>query len=640
MGLFNLENNALPTPQYEYITTEERANQAIEEISKYESIEIDTETTGFDPHTNRVALLQIGIPEKAYVFDVRHDTEYSSIHLKQFERLLTDINIKKLLQNAVFDMKMLKVHGGYYLNNIYDTMLVEQLFNSGVTMKGSKLGDLVAKYLGLDINKEPSGTFQNYYQKFERFQIEYAASDVSVLTLIKDMQQARIAKEGFENVVRLECDFTKAMCEMELNGIALDIPKWEIILKDIELESIETSKKAMSMLARTHGQNVMFDVPVINIDSNQQLLKALNNSGLRISSTSVGTLEKYRDVPVVKEILAYRKLNKFVSTYGDSLLEKINPVTGRLHTNFQQIVSTGRMSSSAPNLQNIPKKQKYRSCFIAKEGYDLITADMANAELRILTNLSMDPVFLECYDHGIDLHTKTASEVFDVPMHEVTKTQRGGAKSLNFGICYGLSKYGLSARLEISEKEAENMITTYFQKYPGIKKFLDGSARHAVKHGYTVTVSGRKRFYTVPEYNHPDRKTIQRSVERAAKNACIQGGNADTIKESMIYAVDRLEKSGLDAKLILSVHDEVVIESRKEHTQEARKIVEQSLIDGFGRYFSRIPMETDGLVGPCWLKSSCENEVEGKKCKSAVMKFAPDEKYGTKLVCAKCEAEQ
>lgn len=640
MDLFNVENNALPTPKYEYITTEERANQAIEEISKFNSIEVDTETTGFDPYTNRVVLLQIGTPEKAYVFDVRHDTEHSSIHLNQFKEVLTRASTTKILQNAVFDMKMIKTHGGFYLNNIYDTMLVEQLFNSGITMKGGKLGDLVAKYLGLEINKEPGGTFQNFNQKFEPFQIEYAANDVSVLTLIKDMQYDRIVKEGFENVVRLECEFTKAMCEMELNGIALDIPKWEIILKDIELESLETSKKAMSMLARTHGQNVMFGVPVLNIDSNQQLLKALNNSGLRISSTSVGTLEKYRDVPVVKEILAYRKLNKFVSTYGDSLLEKINPVTGRLHTNFQQIVSTGRMSSSAPNLQNIPKKQKYRSCFIAKEGYDLITADMSSAELRCLANLSLDPVFLECYDTGIDLHTRTASEVFDVPMHEVTKSQRNGAKAVNFGLCYGLSKYGLSARLEISEKEAEHMITTYFQKYPGIKKFLDGSARHAVKHGFASTVSGRKRFFNVPEFNHPDRKSIQRSVERAAKNSPIQGSNADTIKESMIYAVDRLGQSGLDARLILSVHDEVVIESRKEHTQEARKIVEQSLIDGFGRYFSRVPMETDGLVGPCWLKSSCENDVESKKCGSSMMKFISDEKYGTKLVCAKCEAEQ
>jgi len=640
MSLFSIENNALPKPVYEYIVTEERATQAIEEISKYNSIEVDTETTGLDPYTSRVSLLQIGIPGKSYVFDVRHDTEHSSIHLNQFKHLLTDINTKKILQNAVFDMKMIKLHGGYYLNNIYDTMIVEQLFNSGITMKGSSLTDLIQKYLGLEINKEPRGTFQNFNQKFEPFQIEYAAGDVSVLTLIKDMQQPRIVKEGFENVSRLEFEFTKAMCEMELNGITLDIPKWKVILDDTQLESAETSSKLMKMLAKTHGQNVMFGVPVINVDSNQQLLKALNGCGLKLTSTNVKTLEKYRDVPVVKEILTYRKLNKFVSTYGDSLLEKINPVTGRLHTNFQQIVSTGRMSSSAPNLQNIPKKQKYRSCFIAKEGYDLITADMANAELRILTNLSMDPVFLECYDTGIDIHTKTASEVFDVPMSEVTSTQRNGAKSLNFGICYGLSKYGLSARLDISEQAADNMITTYFEKYPGIKKFLDGSARHAVKHGYTATVSGRKRFYNVPPYEHPERKTIQRSVERAAKNACIQGGNADTIKESMIYVVDRLDKSGLDANLILTVHDEIIIESRKDHTQEAIKIVEQSLIDGFGRYFSRVPMETDGLIGPCWLKSSCKNVVDGKKCKSGVMKFMPDEKYGTKLVCDKCESAQ
>jgi DNA polymerase-1 len=339
-------------------------------------------------------------------------------------------------------------------------------------------------------------------------------------------------------------------------------------------------------------------------------------------------------------LLAYRKAQKFISTYGETLIGKINDITGRLHTGFRQMVSTGRMSSSSPNLQNIPKKQIYRSCFIAKDGHKLITADMSGAELRILGNLSADPVFVECYSTGIDIHTRTASEIFGIPMEQIKSDKRNAAKAINFGLAYGLSKFGLARRLKISEKEAEDMINSYFNRYRGIKKLLDGAAKSAVMKRYSTTVSGRKRFYKLPEYGHPDFDKKKRSVEREGKNAIIQGANADTIKESMIYVVDRLEKRGMKSKLLLTVHDEIVVESPLNEVEEARHIVSQSLIDGFGKYFSLIPMETDALVGPCWLKNSCEDEATGKECGGTEMIWAADEKYGTKLVCKKCGAKQ
>lgn len=642
MSTFEITRETIPKPNYEYITNIEDAGRCIEHISRYPMIEIDTETTGFDPYTSKISLVQIGIPDKSYVFDVRSDTEHSSFDISALKPVFTNKTTLKLLQNAVFDMKMLKVHAGYYLENIYDTMLVEQLFSLGLTERGAGLADLVRKYLGLEMTKEPGGTFQNYHQVFEQFQLEYAASDVNILSLIRDMQLPRIQKEGFENVARLEFEFTKPMCEMELNGITIDQDKWRRMMGLIEDDRREALSNIHSMFSKNIVQNVLFNVPVINIDSNQQLLKALSDYGLKLDNTSEPTLKKYKDVPVVGELLKYRKLNKLISTYGESLLEKINPVTGRLHTRFRQMVSTGRMSSSAPNLQNIPKKQRFRSCFIAKPGYSLVTADMSGAELRILGNISEDPVFIDCYANGIDLHTRTASEVFSVSMEQAALSEhRGKAKAINFGLCYGLTKYGLADRLKISERDADDMINKYFERYSGVKSYLENAARLAVKHGFTQTVSGRKRFYNVPPFGHPDRAKIQRSVERRAKNAGIQGANADTIKESMILVVDRLEKSGLDAKLLLTVHDEVVIEVRNDQASEASKIVSQSLVDGFGRYFHKIPMETDALTGPCWLKSSCESRnEEGKKCGSTKMSFAPDDVYGTKLVCSKCGAPQ
>jgi DNA polymerase I-like protein with 3'-5' exonuclease and polymerase domains len=551
-----------------------------------------------------------------------------------FKPVLTDKNVLKILQNAVFDMKVIKLQGGYYVENIYDTMLVEQIFYLGLHGHKADLATLIFKYLGITVDKEPRNTFSDYNQTFQPFQLEYAANDVLVLNTIRNMQLPRITKEGFENVCRLEFEFTKPMCEMELNGICFDADKQRIILGDVEKEKDKHGNILRGMFAEAEDQTTLFGVSLINIDSNAQLLKALNKSGFELESTDVNVLKKFSGMSIIDELLAYRKAQKFISTYGEKLIAKINPVTGRLHTGFRQMVSTGRMSSSNPNLQNIPKKQIYRSCFIAKPGYVLITSDMSGAELRIMGNLSADAVFVECYATGSDLHTRTASEVFDIPIGKVLGKHRNSAKAINFGLCYGLSKYGLARGLKISEKEAEQMINTYFERYSGIKRMLDDAAKNAIRKRYSVTVSGRKRFYNLPEYGHPDFKNAKRSVEREGKNAVIQGANADTIKEAMIYVVDRLEEAKYDAKLLLTVHDEVVVEVREDQRYEVAKLVSQSLVDGFAKYFSLIPMEADALIGKCWEVSP------DKKCGGKEMIFVEDKKYGTKIICKKCGAEQ
>jgi len=624
----------LPKPNYEYITTEEAARTALSEISNYKTIEVDSETTDLDPHKGKPVLLQIGVPNKSFVFDVRSDTEHSSINLEIFKPLLTNKTTLKIFQNAVFDMKYIKKHGGYYVNNIYDTMITEQLFNLGLGFIKADLRTLVMRYLGITMNKEPRGTFTDYNQVFEPFQLEYAANDVVILDMIRNLQAPRVQREGFENVCRLEFEFTKPMCEMELNGITFDKDKHRIMLDDIDKDRAKHGKMVADLLNATEDQTTLFGVSLINIDSSAQLKKALQKYGLELDSTDVNVLGRFAGVPVIDELLAYRKAQKFITTYGESLIAKINEITGRLHTRFRQMVSTGRMSSSAPNLQNIPKKQIYRSCYVAKEGHSLITADMSGAELRILGNLSADPVFVECYANGIDLHTRTASEVFGIPFDEVKNSDRGAAKAINFGLCYGLSKYGLARRLKISENEADDMIKSYFKRYVGVKRLLEKSARTAVMKRCSTTVSGRKRFYNLPEYGTKDFDRRKRAIEREGKNAVIQGANADTIKEAMILAVNRLEERNMKSKLLLTVHDEIIIEAPYNEQEEAKEIAEQSLIDGFGMYFDLIPMEADALIGPCWLKSECEHN----KCGGTEMEWAPDKKYKTKIVCKKCGA--
>ncbi|RLC98837.1 MAG: hypothetical protein DRI46_10605 [Chloroflexi bacterium] len=634
--IFTHSLSSLPKPIYEYITTYDDAIRAVNEIANYPVIEFDTETTGFDPFLSKIVLAQVGTPDKKYVFDVRGDTDHSSFTIEVLRPILESMNILKLLQNAVFDMKVVKAQAGFYIRNIYDTMLAEQLIHLGRMGVRVGLKHLVERYLYIDMPKEAGGTFQDYNQTFEKFQLDYAANDVSVLSLIRDLQVPTIQAEGLAEVAQLEFDFTIPMCEMELNGILMDVDRQRVLLKDIEQERVDYYKIVSQALAAGSAQKTMFGVTQINLDSPLQLKKALRRHGIKLESTSVDALSKYKGHPIVDSLLAYRKVQKLVSTYGEKLIDKVHPTTGRIHTAFKQMVSTGRMSSSNPNLQNIPNAQKYRTSFIAPEGYSLITSDMSGAELRILANLAKDEIFVHSYQNNVDLHTRAASEIFGVPYDKVTKVQRKASKAIQFGLCYGLSEFGLAKRLSISKKDAQKMINTYFNKYRGIKSFLDKSASEAVTNGYSRSISGRKRYYDVPAWDNPDRDRIVASIKRRAKNAPIQGSNADTIKQAMIYCVDRLK--GYDARLVLTVHDEIVVETKDEIRKEVAEIVRGSLIDGFGKYFNLIPMDSDALTGPCWLKNECDEDKGG--CGGTNMTFISDSKYGTRLVCANCGKDQ
>lgn len=523
MSLIRIENEVVPKPNYKYITNELDAKSALSYIDKFDSYAIDTETTSLDPYEAKWTLLQVGVPGQNFVFDVRYDTDFSSINPKIFNPFFVKRGKLKILQNAAYDMQIIKVNNGIYLEDVYDTMLAEQLMSLGLGFVKANLASLVLKYTSFHMPKEPRETFKDYYQKFQDFQLEYAANDTNFLHEISTQQWLKIGKEGLENVADLEFRFLKPLCEMELNGITIDKDKWRIIMEDAKLSLKDSRATLYQMLSEQEDQLTLFGVPLVNIDSNAQLKKALLKYGFELENTSVGTLEKFKGHPLIDNILEYRKSSKLISTYADSLLAKISPYTQRLHTSFKQMIATGRMSSSNPNLQNIPRKQKYRSCFIAPEGYSLITADMSGAELRILGNLSQDPVFIDAYSSGQDLHTRTAAEVFSYEYNKVPKEFRTAAKAINFGLVYGMSAVGLSARLKITKKEAESMIDRYFKRYKGIKQYLDRSGSEAVKNRYSISVSGRKRYYNMPPYDHPDRKKIQGSIERQGKNMPIQG---------------------------------------------------------------------------------------------------------------------
>ena len=633
---------ALPTPDYEYITREDRARTVLSELENHPVIEVDTEGTGLDPYLAKTVLVQLGIPGKAYVFDVRSDLPDINVHGSLFKPIMTNKNILKILQNCNYDVKMLKAQYDYYIENLYDTMLTEQLITLGIQNRGFALGNLVEKYLGLYMDKEPRGTFEDYYQEFTGTQLGYAAGDVCTLDIIRHMQLPKVEYYGLQDALQLEFDFTKPLAEMELNGIKLDVEKWRLIMKEVGKEYIDLRNSIEKALAPSQDQTTLFGVSSINIDSTDQLKAALNKMGIPVESTDKSVLEKYEGHPVVDDLISYRKLYKLLTTYGETLIDRIHPTTGKLHTAFKQMVSTGRMSSNNPNLQNIPGQQRFRSCFITdNDEEDLITDDMSGAELRIMGDMSGEPNFIKAYRENIDLHTLNASNIYNVPYEQVTKMQRKASKAVTFGIAYGMSAVGLAARLRIPKSEAEDIIFNYFEANHYLRDWLEGARKKAIRNQFSESISGRKRFYSIPGSEDPNRPKIIGAVGRKGMNAPIQGSNADTIKKAMVLCVERLEKLNCGAKLLLTVHDEIIVSTPKTHTKEVSKIVSSSLIDGFGHYFHKIPMEADAVVGPCWIKGECENKIlKDKTCHGNDFEFVEDSRFGTKLVCKKCGAEQ
>jgi len=632
----------LPIPTYEYVKDEFRAREILSILDNYPVLEVDTEGTSLDPFGCRTTLIQIGIPNMAYVFDVRSDLPDITIHGSLFKGILTDKRILKLLQNANYDMKVLKVQYGFYIENVYDTMLTEILLYLGIQESGFSLAKLVEKYLGMVMNKEPRGTFEAYDQEFSDKQIAYAANDVCVLDFIRNMQKPRLEKYNLQEVHKLEMSFIKPLVEMELNGVKLDVVKWRIMMSEFAKE-LEVFKSFIEdSLQVTQDQLSLFDVPTVNIASPVQLKTALNRLGIKVESTSNDVLKKYSHHKVIENLLSYRKNSKLVNTYGEALIDRIHPKTGRLHTEFKQMVSTGRLSSNNPNLQNIPGKQKFRSCFIADYKMCLITVDQNSAELVIMGAMSGEPNFIDTYEKGLDLHTVNASRIYGVPYDKVTPEQRKASKAISFGLAYGISAVGLGKRLGIPKEAAQKLIDAYFKANNVLCSWLNKAAKDAVRTHSSVTITGRHRFYNIPSMSDPARKAIIGSVERASKNHKIQGSDSDTIKLAMILCVDRLEELNVGARLLLSVHDEIVVESPIEHAEEVAKVVVSAVDDAFNYYFPIMPMKTSPVIGPCWIKGECEakNTETGKKCEHNVMQFIEDTHYGSKLVCAKCGAPQ
>ncbi len=582
--------------EYELISDAARLHEVVDLLSAEPVLGVDTETDGLDPYTTRLLLLQVATPHKAYIVDCQR------VDPLPFKPILESGRSLKLLQNAKFDYKILKQIAGIELCNVFDTMLAERLLTAGRTREVS-LRQIAMKYCGIVMDKTIRKSFVGVrgdgYLSEE--QLTYAARDALILFEIQRLQAAELKKLRMNQVAELEFQCVAAVGDMELAGVKIDTAKWREILRRVTIERDHAAEELNEIVATVARQATMFGVPTINLNSGQQIIETFSRLGVELADTSEATLTKAGDHPAIKKLLEYRSHEKTLSAFGEHLLEMINAQTGRLHPNFQQYgADTGRFSCTDPNVQQIPATSDFRSCFVAAEGYKLVTCDYSQAELRILAELSGDPAFVEAFKGGGDLHAITASQMFQVPLEGVTKTQRSAAKSINFGLAYGRGPGSLALQLGVSPDEAKALIEKYFQAYTGIQQWLDKAARDAVRKGYSDTPLGRRRFYDVPNRDDPEYRSKIGSIERQGKNTPIQGSNADMTKIALVYLRTALQ--GFDARVVNTVHDEIVVEVRTDQAEAVKEIVEHEMVRAGEQILQKVPIVADAAIGDYWKK--------------------------------------
>ena len=584
-----------------YIDRTEDAARIAAELDAMPMISVDTETTGLDPFTSELLLVQVGNLQKQFVIDAR-------VCSLEPLRSVLESQKPKVLHNAKFDYKMLKSLADIRMENVVDTMLIEQTLQNGKRPDGGySLAATYDRYFQKQISKEEQSSFVNHTGPFSKEQLEYARLDVVYPLEVLSRQMDQAHRDRLEHTVKLECLAAPAIADIELNGVAIDRERWLSISEQArgEAERVrqELDKQFEEYLSQNQ-QGQLFQDPKafqkLNYDSEQQLKEALESLGIRVENTDRWTLGSLEH-PVGEIILEYRQHQKVVSTYGETFLEHVHPKTGRIHCDFRQMgAESGRLSCTKPNLQNIPSDSEFRSCFIAGEGRKMITADYSGCELRILAEMSQDPEFLRAFKNDEDLHSLVAAMMFDKPVSKYENPElRQKAKAVNFGLAYGMSPKGLAAQLGCGDDEAEDLLNKYFEAFPSIRSFLERSAAMAVARGYSTTIGGRRRHFDVT--NMDDRRK-RGQVERQGKNSPIQGANADMIKLALYELRREFHERQINAQLVNTVHDEIVVECAEEIAEETQQLVERIMRAAGGYYVKSIPVDVESAVADCWSK--------------------------------------
>ncbi len=601
------------TVQWELVRSRQRLRAVVEELRKAGQIAVDTETSG--QNAMRADLLGISLaaqPEKAYYVPVSPDGDYPGLPLIEavdiLAPLLCDSGVPKVAHNGKFDLIMLSRHGLGLANLTFDTMIAAYLLGeTSVRLKDLAFTRLNLQVPGLDeVAGSTRGKVDVRLLDLEAL-ARYSCTDVSVTLRLMEHLAPELERKGLWGLFRdVEMPLVPVLAEMEMTGVCIDLERLQRL-----------SRQLYQQLKEIEGEIYRLVGHEFNINSPQQLsqvlFKELGLKGRKRTqtgySTRVEVLEALRGThPVVDLILEYRQLSKIKSTYVDALPELVHPKTGRVHTSFNQaVVATGRLSSSDPNLQNIPIRselgKEVRRAFVAgnrpqcrlwDERALLMSADYSQIELRILAHITEDPNLMEAFAQDLDIHAATASRIFGVPLDGVTPTMRRLAKVVNFGIVYGLSPYGLSERAQIPTEEAKKFIQDYLNTYPKVRDYVEGIVKLARQQGYVSTLLGRRRY--LPELNSPN-GDVRAAAERMAINMPVQGTAADIMKLAMIRLHSGLKRMGLRTRLLLQVHDELLLEVPESELAVARPLVQQSMEQA---YPLKVPLKVEVVIGENW----------------------------------------
>ncbi|MBW4770688.1 DNA polymerase I [Prevotella jejuni] len=600
---------SIKTTQHEYqlIENEGELRQLCDFFLTKEFVSIDTETTSTDTISAELVGLSFSAEEsKAFYVPVPANYEEALKVIQIFKPLYESDKIMKIGQNIKYDYEVLTRYGVTIQGKMFDTMIAHYLIQPELHHNMDYLAETLLGYQTIHIEEllGPKGKKQKNMRDLSPTDIyEYAAEDADITLRLRNVLEPRLKELGVEELFwNIEMPLVRVLADMELNGVCLDT------------EALQDTSKIFNERMREYEQEIYKEAgEEFNISSPKQVGDILfgklqimdkpkkTKTGQYVTSEEVlQSLENKS--PIVRNILNYRGMKKLLSTYIDALPKLINPRTGHIHTSFNQaLTATGRLSSSDPNLQNIPVRtddgKEIRKCFIPEEGCLFFSADYSQIELRIMAHLSEDENMMEAFREGHDIHRATAAKIWHEDIDKVTDAQRKKAKQANFGIIYGITTYGLAQRMDISNAEAKDLIQDYFRTFPKVQAYMEHAKEVARAKGYAETLFHRRRY--LADINSRN-ATVRGFAERNAINAPIQGTEADIIKVAMVRIWERFKKEGIRSKMILQVHDELNFSVYPEEREQVERIVIEEMQNA---YPLNVPLIADAGWGKNWLEA-------------------------------------
>ena len=605
----NAKFESIKTTQHEYklVENEKELRQLCDFFITKESVSIDTETTSTDAISAELVGLSFSVEEKkAFYIAVPANYEEALKIVQIFKPLYESDKIMKIGQNIKYDYEVLTRYGVTLQGKMFDTMIAHYLIQPELHHNMDYMAETLLGYQTIHIEEllGPKGKKQKNMRDLSPTDIyEYAAEDADITLHLKNVLEPRLKELGVEELFwNIEMPLVRVLADMELNGVCLDT------------EALQDTSKIFTERMKQYEQEIYKEAgEEFNISSPKQVGDILfgklqimdkpkkTKTGQYVTSEEVlQSLESKS--PIVRNILNYRGMKKLLSTYIDALPKLINPRTGHIHTSFNQaLTATGRLSSSDPNLQNIPVRtddgKEIRKCFIPEDGCLFFSADYSQIELRIMAHLSEDENMMEAFREGHDIHRATAAKIWHVDIDKVTDAQRKKAKQANFGIIYGITTYGLAQRMDIPNGEAKELIEGYFRTFPKVQAYMEHAKEVARAKGYAETLFHRRRY--LADINSRN-ATVRGFAERNAINAPIQGTEADIIKVAMVRIWERFKKEGIRSKMILQVHDELNFSVFPEEREQVERIVIEEMQNA---YPLNVPLIADAGWGKNWLEA-------------------------------------